>query len=86
MAEESRIEAARRRVAAAKAVAIVLAAAGFLAALGFARSGHDGSTTPARASGTQTPAEDQGAEDDFSLDPGSFGTGDGAPQVQTHVS
>jgi hypothetical protein len=86
MAEESRIEAAHRRVAAAKTVAVVLAAAGFLAALGLARSSHAGSSTPARASGTQTPAEDQRSDDDFSLDPGSFGTGNDAPQVQTHVS
>jgi hypothetical protein len=86
MSEESRIGAARRRVTAAKAVAIVLSAAGFLAAFGFARASHDGSSTPARASGTQTPAEDQSGEDDFSLDPGSFGTGNGAPQVRTHVS
>ena len=86
MAEESRIEAARRRVAAAKAVAVVLAAAGFLVALGFARSGHNGSSTPVGASGTQAPAEDQSGDDDFSLDPGSFGTGSDASQVQTHVS
>jgi hypothetical protein len=86
MAEESRIESARRRVTAAKAVAVALAAAGFLAALGFARAGHDGSSTPAGASGTQTPSEESSGEDDLSLDPGSFGPSNSAPQVQTHVS
>ena len=86
MAEESRIEGARRRVTAAKAVAVALAAAGFLAALGFARAGHDGSSTPAGASGTQTPTVESEDDGDFSLDPGSFGAGSGAPQVQTHVS
>jgi hypothetical protein len=86
MASSSRIDHARRRLAAARVSIAVVAVAGFAAFSVAAKVSHPGSggqASAATSSSTVAPASATGGGTDF-FDSGSFGpSGSSVPQVQS---
>jgi hypothetical protein len=89
MPDVSRVDAGRRRAAAAKRAVALTAAGGFVVVLGLARQAHPGTAAPTPLPRSPSTGLSSDAQQGYSLGGGWIGPpsgGSSAPQVQTATS